>query len=355
MCEHPGRLGRRLETAEGVEGKGEEIDERSQLVPRDRGAENDENAPGRSDPRSSRRSLRRGEVYSGPVVDGRPVRDTAIARLGRRMASVLTSRGEREEAELEGRLRAHPAVTRTNTVAVVSPKGGVGKTTSTFLLGNLLSGHLNLRVVAVDANPDFGTLAALAPDGTRVGRSLAEVIAEADRINSVAELKPYVSALPTGLHVLAAPEHAEVMADMTPRLYGELLAFLGRFYEVVLLDLGTGITDPIARFAVERADQLVVVTTPEWVTVSSVLGALHHLRHERATLVVNQVRDRDDRGLKAIDARFREQRLHRRVTLPYDERLRTMLDSGTYTMHALDRASRMGIRRLGLAVAEQLV
>jgi hypothetical protein len=32
------------------------------------------------------------------------------------------------------------------------------------------------------------------------------------------------------------------MAQMTPELYGELLAFLRRFYEVILLDLGTGVT-----------------------------------------------------------------------------------------------------------------
>jgi len=311
--------------------------------------------PGRGDAAASRPPLRRREVYAGAVVDGRPLRNTTLGRVSRRLSSLLTSRGERQEAELEARLRSQPSVTRTNTIAVVSPKGGVGKTTSTFLLGNLLSGHLNLRVVAVDANPDFGTLAALAPDRTRVERSLAEVIAEADRIHSAAELRPYVSQLPTGLHVLASPEHAEVMGEMTPRLYGDLLAFLSRFYEVVLLDLGTGITDPIARFAIERADQLVVLTTAEWITASSVLGALRHLRHERATLVVNQAPVRHGRALDAIEARFREQRLHRRVTLPYDEQLRTMLDSGTYSLPALDRATRVPIRQLGLAVCEQLV
>ena len=58
--------------------------------------------------------------------------------------------------------------------------------------------------------------------------------------------------------------------------------------------------------------------------------------------------------LKAVEERFREQRLHRRVALPYDERLRTMLDSGTYTLEALDRTTRIPIKQLGMAVAEQL-
>src|SRR3982751_3756156 len=84
--------------------------------------------------------------------------------------------GEREEAEVERRLRTHPGVTRPNTVALISPKGGVGKTTSTFLVGNLLATHLKLRVIAVDANPDFGTLGRLPSDARRAERSLADLL-----------------------------------------------------------------------------------------------------------------------------------------------------------------------------------
>jgi len=311
--------------------------------------------PPATEPHFTRPALRRREVYAKPLIDGREVRDTPVSRIRARVSTLLTSEREREEAALEAGLRSQPGPTRTNTLAVISPKGGVGKTTSTFLLGNLLAGHLKLRVVAVDANPDFGTLAALAPDSVRSERSLADVIAERERIHTAAELRPYVSHLPTGLHVLAAPDHAEVMAQMTPQLYGELLAFLGQLYEVVLLDLGTGITDPIARFAVERADQLVVVTTPEWITATRVLGALRHLRHDHATLVLNQARKRSAGELRAVEDRFREHRLHRRLALPYDERLRTMLDSGTYALEALDRSTRVPIKQLGVAVAEQLV
>src|SRR5918997_1117343 len=36
------------------------------------------------------------------------------------------------------------------TRGMISPKGGVGKTTSTFLVGNLLASHLKLRTIAVD-------------------------------------------------------------------------------------------------------------------------------------------------------------------------------------------------------------
>lgn len=93
-------------------------------------------------------------------------------------------------------------MTRPNTLAVVSPKGGVGKTTVSFALGNLLASELHLRVVALDANPDFGTLASLAADQLRTLRSLADLLADHAELASPAELHPYVSRLPSGLHLL---------------------------------------------------------------------------------------------------------------------------------------------------------
>ena len=60
----------------------------------------------------------------------------------------------------------------------ISPKGGVGKTTMTFVLGELLAARLKLRVIAIDANPDFGTLATLAPDRQRSDRTLVDLLAD---------------------------------------------------------------------------------------------------------------------------------------------------------------------------------
>src|SRR4051794_7476699 len=216
-------------------------------------------------------TLKRREVYPGALVDGRPARNGTLGRLRRRAQHLLISHGEREEAELERRLRTLPGVTRPNTVALISPKGGVGKTTSTFLVGNLLASHLKLRAVAVDANPDFGTLARLSPDARRSARSLADLLNDADRLHTAAQLTPYVSRLPTGLHFVGAPADAQLPARLGTKGYGELVAFLSTFYDVVLLDLGTGIVGPLVRFATDRADRVVLVTTSEWVTSSVVL------------------------------------------------------------------------------------
>jgi len=299
-------------------------------------------------------SLGRREVYRTPLVDGRPARNGAASAWRRRLQRLLVSQREREEAGLERRIRDCPWVTRPNTIALISPEGGVGKTTATFLIGSLLAGHLKLRAIAVDADPDFGTLARLAPDQRRSLCALADLLDDADRIHTAAQLGAYVSHLQSGLHVLGAPRDAELAAGLSPERYGELAAFLATFYEVVLLDLGTGVSGPLARFAIERADQVVLVTTPEWVTSSVVLEALAHLRHDHTTVAINKSLLRAPET-QAVEARFRAQHLHRAVTLPHDEQLAAMLDAGHYTLDALRRPTRLAIKQLGLAVAEQLV
>ena len=299
------------------------------------------------------RQPRRDEFYDMPIVDGKPVPNTLLTRLRDQLRALLMSAGEREEAQLESSLRRLPGVSQTNVVATLSPKGGCGKTTSTFLTGNVLASHLRLRVVAVDLNPDFGTLADLAPDRTRAQLSLVDLLRDKERLGSPGELRPYVSRLPSGLHLLAAPPDPAVMAQMSPEFYGELLSFLRRFYEVILLDLGTGVTAPIATFAVEHADQVVVVTTPEWITNTKVQMALSHLGLENATLVLNKVEG--GAGLAATERQFSRQRLSQRIAVPADLQLKTMLDSGTFSLSGLARSTRVPIKKLGLAVASQLV
>jgi MinD-like ATPase involved in chromosome partitioning or flagellar assembly len=287
------------------------------------------------------------------LVDGRPAPQGALARLRRRGQRLLVSRAEQDEADIERRLLRQPGVTRANLVALMSPSGGVGKTTCAFVVANLLTTHLKLRTIAVDADPGFGSLAQLTPPDRRSERGLADLLADADRLLTAAELLPYVCRLPSGLHVLTARWDRQQPDRPGPDLYGEVVALLSCFYDIVLLDLGTGLVAPLASFAARRADQLVLVTTAERVASAAALEALALLRQrERTTVAINRTRGGD---ADAVGLCLLAERPHRVVTVPDDEQLGAMLESGTYTLGGLRSPTRTAIKRLGLAVAEQLV
>jgi MinD-like ATPase involved in chromosome partitioning or flagellar assembly len=305
-------------------------------------------------------AFRRADLYRGRLDEhGKLLPETAAARLLVRLRQLLTPPAERAERQLDRTLaQAGERLSRPNHVAFVSPKGGVGKTTCTLLCGEVLARHAHLRCVAVDANPDYGTLGALAPDARRSQRSLADLLQADPEPASPAELRPYTSTLDSGLQLLAAPPAAEAMAALTDEHYARLVELLDRFYELILLDLGTGLTGPLARFALRQADQAVVVSTPEWVTADRVLGALADI-HGRGvegplTLVLNQAPTRQTVDRQLIETAFREAEVARRVAIPSDPQLRQMLDAGALNLEALARETRLAIKQLGLAVAEGL-
>ena len=263
------------------------------------------------------------------------------------------SRGEREEAEVE-RLLAQPrTVSRANVAAVISSRGGVGKTTCAFAVANLIADRLRLRVAAIDADPELGTLAALTPERVRCPRSLADLLADIERIDTAAQLRGYVTALPSGLHVLGASDDLTVAAQLDADAYGELVALLGTFYDLVVLDLGTGMAHELPQLAITRADQLIVVTTPERPATTTALD--NHADQDRTTVACNQFHSRRPADLRELERRLSQQRPQQPVAIPHDGQLAAMLDTGTYQLDSLERPTRLAIKRLGLRLAQGLV
>jgi MinD-like ATPase involved in chromosome partitioning or flagellar assembly len=271
------------------------------------------------------------------------------------MSSLLVSGSERDEAELERRLRSFPGVTRPNVIAVASPKGGVGKTASAFVVGNLLASHLKLRAIAVDAGPGFGGLGRFTAESARAESSFAELLDNAGRLGTAAELRRYVARLPSGLHLLVSSRDLTDRPNVGPDTYGELVALLSCYYDTVLLDLGSGVTNPLAQLALNRADQLVLVTTPDQLTATLAIHALDQLGCDRTTVVVNRTHPRMAPELWAIEECLVRRNASPPMTIPDDRRLAMMLASGTYSLEALDRPTRLSVKRFGLRVAEQLV
>ena len=103
---------------------------------------------------------------------------------------------------------AAPRLTRCATIAVVSPKGGVGKTTLTVLLGSLLARVRRDRIVAVDTNPDFGSLGrTLTPDHQVFVDDLGDILEQPDL--SVTALDRHLGRAFEGLMVLPGADRPD--------------------------------------------------------------------------------------------------------------------------------------------------
>jgi len=184
---------------------------------------------------------------------------------------------------------AAPRLARCVTIAVVSPKGGVGKTTTAALLGTLFAMIRSDRVIAIDSNPDHGTLGrSLTADHPIFVDDLLEVIDQPAL--TVTMLERFLGRGPHGLLVLPAPTDPERMERLDRVAYNRVIHRLQQLAGMLILDCGAGLYHPATRAAMEAADQLVIVSDADPLTAAIVVEAAEELRDKRSyTVVVNKL------------------------------------------------------------------
>lgn len=262
------------------------------------------------------------------------------------------SEAELRERELVARVK-NP-VFGCRRIAVISRKGGVGKTTTTLNLGHTFAAHRGDRVVALDGNPDAGSL------GYRVRRETAATVTDLLRdshiIDRYSDVRAYTSQAPTRLEVVASNDDPRITQALGRDDYKNISEILERHYNLILLDTGTGILDSATRGILDLADQVVVVMAPSLDGARAASLTLDWLEEhdygdlvEGAVAVVNGVRGRD--GLVELDRveEHFESRCATVVRIPWDPHL----DAGAETMpEDLKRGTREAYLQLAAAVAE---
>jgi MinD-like ATPase involved in chromosome partitioning or flagellar assembly len=243
-----------------------------------------------------------------------------------------------------------PLLRRCVTIAVMSPKGGVGKTTTTALLGALFALLRRDRIVAVDTNPDFGSLGrSMAPEHQVFVDDLLEVLD--DPLLTVTALDANLGRGAHGLMVLPSPVDPVRMARLHEDAYEKVVRRLQDLVGVVLLDCGTGLHEPTSKAALKTADQVVLVTDAEPATASIVAEAAALLRQERVPLylLVNKMPSGGSRlDVGALEAYIPQAR--GLVVLPSNQRAASQLATGLFDWRDAPAGWKRSMREVGAAL-----
>ncbi|OBK28375.1 ATPase [Mycobacterium asiaticum] len=239
-------------------------------------------------------------------------------------------------------------------IAVLSLKGGVGKTTISATLGSTFASVRGDRVVAVDANPDRGTLSQKLPLETPA--TVRHLLRDADSIDRYSDVRSYTSQNEAGLEVVASESDPAVSEAFSGEDYTRTLDILERYYGLVLTDCGTGLLHSTMTAILAKADVLVVVASGSIDGARSASATLDWLEahgHEdlvrNSIAVINAVRSRSGKVdmQKVIEHFARRCRAVRVV--PFDPHLE---EGAEISLDRLRRDTREALAELAAVVAD---
>lgn len=261
----------------------------------------------------------------------------------------------RTQRALEHRISARLGG-RTRYVPVLSRKGGVGKTTVTTLLGMALADYREDRIIAVDANPDRGTLSDRSPG--RADFTARQLVQNRHTIDTFAQLANYVTRDGSRLHVLASDTDPAIAQAFDDTDYRAVTDILSHYYSIVLTDSGTGMVHSVMTGTLEKADAVVLVSggsVDEARLASETLSWLEaHGRQDlvsRAIVVINLSSGNGTQvHVSQIEQHFRS-RVNTVIRIPYD---RHLAEGSRVNLAKLNPATRRAVTDLAALVVDQL-
>jgi MinD-like ATPase involved in chromosome partitioning or flagellar assembly len=238
-------------------------------------------------------------------------------------------------------------------IALLSLKGGVGKTTTTATLGSTFASLRGDRVIAVDANPDRGTLSQKIPLETPA--TVRNLLRDEHSIEKYSDVRSYTSQSRHRLEVLASDSDPAVSEAFSADDYARTVAMLEKFYSIVLTDCGTGLMHSAMQTILEEADALVVVSSGSVDGARSASATLdwldaHGYRElvAKSVAVVNAVRPRSGKvDLPKVVEHF-EQRCRLVRLIPFDPHLE---EGAEIELDRLRPKTRNALLELAAAVA----
>ena len=267
---------------------------------------------------------------------------------------------QREEDEL-GRRISRQLQGSYNT-AVLSLKGGIGKTSTTVGVGLTLAEFRGDAPCAIDANPDSGDLVERAlGEGIyqqASPRTITDLLKNIESVDSLTALARYMHHAGR-LHLIAGEQDPEVSDSLTAEEYLRIRKLISGYYSVALTDCGTGVTHNAMSGILQSADNLVIAagyavsgakrarSTLQWLA--------HHGYEDLARNAIVVITDKDEVSSR-VDKDAIEDHLsgicRQLIAVPHD---RGVADGDLVTLDVLRPETRRAYKEIAAAIVDGYV
>jgi len=169
-------------------------------------------------------------------------------------------------------------------IGIISLKGGVGKTSSVANLGAALASEFGKKILVIDANfsaPNLGLhLGLVEPAAT-----IHDILLDKVKVNDA------IYEHESGFHFIPG---AYISRKIQPFKLKNKISYLKDYYDIILIDSSPNLNEEILATMI-AADELLVVTSPDYPTLSTTLRAVRLAKQKKTPitgLILNRVRNK---------------------------------------------------------------
>lgn len=264
---------------------------------------------------------------------------------------------QRQEEEL-GRRISRQLQGSYNT-AVLSLKGGIGKTSTTVGVGLTLAEYRGDAPCAIDANPDSGDLVERAlGEGIyqqSSPRTITDLLRNIESVDSLTGLARYMHHAGR-LHLIAGEQDPEVSDSLTAEEYLRIRKLIAAYYSVALTDCGTGVTHNAMSGILQSADNLVIAAGYAVSGAKRARSTLHwlasHGYEDLARNAIVVITDKDEVSSR-VDKDAIEEHLsgicRELIAVPHD---RGVADGDLVTLDVLKPETRRAYKEIAAAIVD---
>ena len=264
---------------------------------------------------------------------------------------------QREEDELARRISRQ--LQGSYNTAVLSLKGGIGKTSTTVGVGLTLAEYRGDPPCAIDANPDSGDLVERAlGEGIyqqQSPRTITDLLKNIESVDSLTALARYMHHAGR-LHLIAGEQDPEVSDSLTAEEYLRIRKLISGYYSVALTDCGTGVTHNAMSGILQSADNLIIAAGYAVSGAKRARSTLHwladHGYEELARNAIVVITDKDEVSSR-VDKDAIEDHLsgicRQLIAVPHD---RGVADGDLVTLDVLRPETRRAYKEIAAAIVD---